>query len=62
MGDKRTDVGKKYTVVVAETFEVIVGGASLKLTSNGSITITGTSIDIGASGPIHINGKDVDIN
>ena len=62
VGDKRTDVGKKYTVVVAETFEVIVGGASLKLTSNGSITITGTSIDIGASGPIHINGKDVDIN
>ncbi len=60
--DKRTQVGKGYSVVAADSFEVIVGSASLKLTSDGVIKISGTSIDISASGPVHINGKDVDIN
>ncbi|MYN20058.1 type VI secretion system tip protein VgrG [Rugamonas sp. FT107W] len=60
--DKKTEVGQSYLVVAAESFEVKVGSASLKMTASGAITISGTSIDIGASGPVHINGKDVDIN
>ncbi|MBV6320458.1 type VI secretion system tip protein VgrG [Duganella sp. HSC-15S17] len=60
--DKKTEVGQSYTIVAADSFEVKVGGASLKLTASGAITISGTSIDIGASGPVRINGKDVDIN
>lgn len=60
--DKSTSVGKSCSFDAGEFFEIRVGSASFKMTSNGAITITGTSIDISASGPVHINGKDVDVN
>ncbi|HEU4845746.1 MAG TPA: type VI secretion system tip protein TssI/VgrG [Burkholderiaceae bacterium] len=59
---KQTQVGAAYIITAKTSFEVKVGSASLKLSSDGSVTINGTRIDISGSGPVHINGKDVDIN
>lgn len=63
IGDgKQTKVKTDYAIEAGNSFEIKVGAASLKMTSDGAITMSGATININASGPVQINGKDVDIN
>ncbi|WP_343607747.1 type VI secretion system tip protein TssI/VgrG, partial [Roseateles sp.] len=67
---KNTAVGQNYSVKVGDSFQLqatnsihlVVGSASLTMSSDGKITIKGTEFLFDSSGPVQINGKDIDLN
>lgn len=61
-GARQTRVGKTYTITAGDQLSITVGGSSLVLASDGTITLSGKRISIQAAETLKLQGKDVEAN
>lgn len=61
-GSKTITTGKNIEFKAGDAIRLVVGKASLTMTSDGKVTIVGSEFLFDASGPVQINGKDIDLN
>jgi type VI secretion system secreted protein VgrG len=56
------EVGMTKKIIVADSFELVVGDASIKMDKSGKIRISGTQVEVSGGDGVKVVGKVVDIN